>query len=88
MTRNSEIRTNETSNIQEFGPRRSTRLNTMISGAASPTQGTTMVAATTATLGEPTTPDKHAISQQQAQTRATRQLAHIQAHGATLPAEA
>ena len=48
MTRNLENSKSENSNIQEMGPRQSTRLNVTISGAAPPprvsTTGTTAVA--------------------------------------------
>ena len=56
MARNLENSTSENSNIQEMGPRRSTRLNMTISGVAPSPRGSTMattaVATTVATHGE------------------------------------
>ncbi|KAM2593854.1 hypothetical protein TB1_042949 [Malus domestica] len=49
---------------------------------------TTMVVATTTTLGEPITHSEQATMQQQAQACATRQPTHIQAHGVAQAAEA
>ncbi|KAM1639193.1 hypothetical protein ACFXTN_008511 [Malus domestica] len=48
----SETSTNGNFNVQGLGPRRSTRLNTMMSGAAPPPQGTTVATTTAATLGK------------------------------------
>ena len=68
MTRNSETTMKETLYVQGLGPWRSTRLNTMTSGVESPSWGTTMtttlVAATSTTIDEPTTHGEQATSQQ------------------------
>ncbi|KAM2596123.1 hypothetical protein TB2_040594 [Malus domestica] len=57
MARDSETSTNENSNVQGLGPRRPTRLNTMMSGAAPPPWGTTMATTTAATLQQ--VPQRH-----------------------------
>ncbi|KAM1346156.1 hypothetical protein ACFX13_036234 [Malus domestica] len=49
MARNLETSTNENSNVQEMGPRRSMRLNVTISGEAPPPQGSTMATTAVAT---------------------------------------
>ena len=73
MARNLENSTSENSNIQEMGPRRSTRLNVTISGTTPPLRGSTMattVVATTAT----TRGEVHG-------TKATTQAMSFQAQG-------
>ena len=51
MARNLENSTSENSNIQEMGPRRSTRLN-MILGGATPPRSSTMATTTVTIRGE------------------------------------
>ncbi|KAM2334823.1 hypothetical protein ACFXTH_012314 [Malus domestica] len=50
MARNVKNSTSENSNIQETGPRQSTRLNAILGGAAPPPQGSTMATTAVATM--------------------------------------
>ncbi|KAM1348074.1 hypothetical protein FF1_002363 [Malus domestica] len=52
MARDSETSTNGNSNVQRLGSARSTRLNTMMSGATLPPHGTIVATTTVATLGK------------------------------------
>ncbi|XP_068317144.1 pollen-specific leucine-rich repeat extensin-like protein 2 [Pyrus communis] len=69
MARNLENSMSENSNIQEMGPRRSTRLNVILRGAAPPPQGSTMGTTVVATRGEVhgTTTTARAVPPNQAQ---------------------
>ena len=88
MARNLENSTSENSNIQEMGPRRSTRLNVIIGGAASLLRGSTMATTAVATTrdkvhGTTTTTTARAVPLKQAQAMPLKQAQAVpsKAHG-------